>query len=445
MRIAWFTPFNPLSAIGHYSEAIILELARQDEVVVFASDVGPTTPPRRCAVETIPVGDGPYHALLRHLEGFDAVVYNMGNHAPYHKRVFEVLSGRAGIVVLHDLVMRDFFRGYFIQEKQTGLALLRQQAGDSNPELEMLNHACLLGQHSDAPDDPNWLRVPLFGPALHRCLGVVVHSEYSRVRVAETTAAPVEKIDFPLFGPVAAFSQLPPRPPRGDRVRLLTFGMLNSNKLVHAVLETIAGNNFLRGRVEYTVIGNCETKYQARLRELIDKHRLQDCVHLLGWRCDQELRQELLRADVVLNLRNPHSGESSASLLDALLAGVATVVWNHGYFAEFPDDSVCKVASQDELAGVLERLCSDVGLRQSLGDNARRHALTRFNTASFCQKFRDFVAVTRSAQPVLGLVDVLSDRLLEFGLLPPEGLPEKLAAKVAALAGGSPSQRAEAA
>ena len=38
MRIAWFTPFNPNSAIGHYSETVVQELAKTDDVVIYASD-----------------------------------------------------------------------------------------------------------------------------------------------------------------------------------------------------------------------------------------------------------------------------------------------------------------------------------------------------------------------------------------------------------------------
>ena len=65
-------------------------------------------------------------------------------------------------------------------------------------------------------------------------------------------------------------------------------------------------------------------------------------MRLPGRLSDDDLWQQLTQADVVVNLRNPHFGESSASLLDALLAEAAIVVWNHGYYAEFPDDVVSR-------------------------------------------------------------------------------------------------------
>ena len=98
MRIAWFTPFNPHSAIGHYSEAIVEELVKTDEVVVYASDApgdGHVGSARVVALPTTAAAT----AVLRELKAFDVAVYNMGNHMPYHKRIYEVLlqpSGRGG-------------------------------------------------------------------------------------------------------------------------------------------------------------------------------------------------------------------------------------------------------------------------------------------------------------------------------------------------------------
>jgi hypothetical protein len=157
---------------------------------------------------------------------------------------------------------------------------------------------------------------------------------------------------------------------------------------------------------------------------------------------DHELWRQLTRADLVVNLRNPHMGESSATLLNALFAGAATLVWNHGCYAEFPDDIVHKISSEDDLTLALERLCRDRPLRERMGSNARRHALARFDTAVFCQRFRDFADEVRSARPVLALTDLLSDRLLEFGTRPPNGLVERLAGEVAALAGTIPKKSA---
>src|SRR5262249_20102746 len=112
MRIAWFTPLSAHNAIGHYSGASVRELAQKDELGLF--DAGPQTPTRLCDLPTIPLEDGLSLGMLRRLDRFDVAVYNMGNHAAHHQRIYRFLIKHPGVVVLHDLVMRDFFHGYLL-------------------------------------------------------------------------------------------------------------------------------------------------------------------------------------------------------------------------------------------------------------------------------------------------------------------------------------------
>ena len=435
MKIAWFTPYNPHSAIGHYSEAITRELAKTNEIVIYASDAPRATPPGSPRV--IALGDGPHDSQPGDLHRFDQIVYNMGDHYGHHCRIYEVLRQRPGIVVLHDLVMRDFFRGYYLTKHKDPHALACHLAYSEGAEAGPMVRAVRHGRHVEDMDDPLRLKFPMFKSVLHRCLGVVVHSEYTRARVAAACPAPVEKLDFPLFGPAVPHARAAPAPraPHTDRVRLLTFGHLNHNKQIHTVIDCIAASDCLRANVEYTIVGQGSHEFVGQLQKAIKRNGLSDAVRLAGRLSDDGLWDMLARTDVVVNLRNPHCGESSASLLDALLAGAATVVWNHGFYAEFPDDVVCKISSSDELQHSLERLCRDPKLRARMGDEARRHALARFDTAVFCQRFLAFAEVVRYSQPVLALTDLLSDRLLEFGLQPPNDLPARLARELGLMTG----------
>jgi glycosyltransferase involved in cell wall biosynthesis len=430
MRIAWFTPYGPHSAIGHYSQAVVEELAKVDQVVVYASDdpraVGSRGP------RVVQLGARSDASVLRELADCDAAFYNMGDYSPYHKRIYEVLLQHPGVVVLHDLVMRNFFNGYHMLGRHDPEGLIRRLAYSEGTAAAPLVRAVI--EHWRLPtDDPNILMLPMFKAVLHRCLGVVVHSHYSRGRVAAATIAPVEKLDFPLFGPSAARPAPVARPRRPGRVRLLTIGHVNPNKQIHTVIECIAASDFLRRHAEYLVVGQPDEPYVGQLRQIIDRRRLAAAVRLVGRVSDDALWRLLVQADVVINLRNPHLGESSASLLDALLAAAPVVVWNHGYYCEFPDDVVCKISSPAELTRALERLCGDRELRKRIGAEARRHALSRFNTAAFCKRLRAFAQTVRSVRPALALTDLLSDRLLELGTRRPRGLPERLAAEVAAL------------
>jgi glycosyltransferase involved in cell wall biosynthesis len=71
-------------------------------------------------------------------------------------------------------------------------------------------------------------------------------------------------------------------------------------------------------------------------------------------------------------------GETSGVAIRALSAGKPLVVSDYGWFAELPDEVVAKVAVDgwevDMLTAVLDRLCTDVSLRERLGDAARDYA-----------------------------------------------------------------------
>ena len=429
MRIAWFTPFSPRSAIGHYSEVIVGELSKSHHVVLFVPADEGVEAPRPTAHPLLTIPDLPTDEIVASLAGFDAVVYNMGNFPRYHLAVYETAVRFPGVVVLHDLVMRDFFMAYaceLVRRPDLYPALLGYAHG---PDAEAHARDIITGRGTEV-DDPRRLTYPLFRPTLRGAVGAVVHSDFARRRV-EGCGMPVAKLDFPLFGPARELAGVP-RGPRasGGPVRLLTFGVVAPNKLVHATIEAIGLTPALRERVRFEVIGGGEKGYLARLDGLIRKHELEGVVKLAGWQSDDKLKAALVEADVVVNLRNPHTGESSASLLDSLVAGVPTVVWDHGFYAEFPDDVVVKVRSEDELAPALERLVGDDELRTRMGQAAREHAVKRFDTAAYCTGLVEFLEKAFTAAPLARLADRAGDVLAELGCTPDDDTTRRVAREI---------------
>ena len=361
----------------------------------------------------------------------------MGNHYSNHKMVYEVSILRPGIVILHDLVLRDFIYGYHHAATYDPNWLARHFLYNEGPSAAPLK--CVAGQRrrDEILEHASGLQFPMFKSLLRRCLGVIVHSEYSRQRVAAAIPSPVVMLDFPPHGPCAIHGHetAPRQSHPSGKVRLLTFGVLNPNKLIHNVIEQIGQSPCLCANVTYTIIGEGQHSYEQQLRDLIKTYDLSKVVYLAGRLSDHDLWRQLTQADLVVNLRNPHMGESSGTLLNALfaarpsLSGIMVVTRN------FPDDAVYKISSEDELVPALETLCRDRSLLSRMGANARRHALERFDTAVYCRRFREFAVAVQSTRPVLELTDLLSDRLLEFGQRAPDGLVARLAEEVAALAG----------
>lgn len=179
MRIAWFTPFHPRSAIGAYSLTVAQELAKRDEVVIAAPAGDGEAAPREWNGPTIVIDDADDPAEDP-FTGFDLCVYNFGNHHADHRLIHRHAMRRPGIVIPHDPVMRDFFRA---------------TAGDGGRFLEL--QALARPDAGQLIETPERTELPMFAPILWGALGAIVHAEDTRKAVTDCAVCPVATLDFP--------------------------------------------------------------------------------------------------------------------------------------------------------------------------------------------------------------------------------------------------------
>src|SRR5947209_6345114 len=110
MKLAYFSPLGPQpSGIADYSEELLPHLSEGAEITLFVEGFRPADEE---LLARFPVRD--YRrdpSLLQTLDGFDAVVYHLGNDHRYHAGVFDACAAHAGIVVFHDYALQDFFLG----------------------------------------------------------------------------------------------------------------------------------------------------------------------------------------------------------------------------------------------------------------------------------------------------------------------------------------------
>lgn len=418
MKIAWFTPLNRHSAIGQYSACILEELVRTEQVVVYVSDTDQVDACWPVNANLAFLSKIAPEQLPQLLSGYDCVIYNMGNHHGYHGSIYEASLRHPGIVILHDIVLQHFFGGYFLEYQRDWDAYIRHMAYAHGPEGEKLAQLIRAGRERAVWNGSEAVQYHMAKLAIRRKYGVIVHSEFAKRALEPIAAAPVRKINFP----EPRISKWFPRRPMArkttpeDKIHVLTFGMVNRNKLVDLVLETIGGSEFLKNHVIYTIIGIVEAgEYEKTIHEIIRKHSLESCVRLLGPKPDEILIESLLAADLAVNLRYPYLGESSWSLLEALYAGKPTIVWRHGYYDEFPNTVVRKVASKDELLAALTDLCRNSESRLAMAEEAWSYVRKHFDTKQYCRQLLDFIEYAKLNKPILDLVDHMSDRLLEMG------------------------------
>ncbi len=373
-RIGWASPLPPQrSGIADYSARLLPALAEHLEIELLA-EPGQRPEPGLAERFTVqPLAGLPGLAAER---GYDAVVYQMGNHPGFHGGIQRALVRHPGVVVLHEAVLHHMVRE------------LTLAAGDAEGYAEAMRYAYgptgrALARRAIAtgvPLDP-W-RWPLFERTVDAARAVVVHNRTTRDRVlAARPAARVEVIphfvELDELGrggaaadPAAARALLGLPP---DALVVATFGYLTAAKRLDACLAAFARLRAARPEAVFLLAGEAgpEVDLERRLAGSAGAG-----VIPLGHLPLDRFLAAMAATDVALNLRHPTGGETSGTLMRLLALGKATVVTDAGAFAEIPDGCVAKVAPDafeaEVLAEVLARLAGDPALRAALGAAARR-------------------------------------------------------------------------
>ena len=110
--------------------------------------------------------------------------------------------------------------------------------------------------------------------------------------------------------------------------------------------------------------------------------------------------------DIVVNLRYPTMGESSATLCEALTMGKPTIVTGINQYLEFPDDVCWKLPCNPEkeekevftLYRMLEELTASKDLRDAMGENAREYAKNVLSSKRIAEKYYHVIKQTIKAK-----------------------------------------------
>lgn len=364
-RIAMVGPLPPeRSGIAEYAAGLVAML-RDDGLRVDTVT--------RADVER----DG-VHNIIATLLKADAVVYQMGNHPTFHGWILPLMAQAPGIVHLHDLVLHHMVAGVLIDEQRLSgddyPAVLENWHSTSEIKTAALALRC---------GAPIWGRdevvdFPLHQVATKFATEVVVHSQYSADRIADA---------FPWL-PVSVVPQLyPVVAPHRIRENLSTIAVMGGGQrnrrfdwIVQALAALDAG---LTQPLTLEIAGEVEPEVQRQLEEVarLDNVRLVNHGHV----GDDEFWRVFERADVMIALRQPTMGETSAVVSKALQAGLPTIVSDHGWYAELPE-CVRKIPPADDcplaLAELLRHLALDPGYyshwAEECADQAGRPVLDPF-------------------------------------------------------------------
>jgi glycosyltransferase involved in cell wall biosynthesis len=382
-RLAYFSPLPPeRSGIADYSAELLPYIAERVQVTLFAAHPEQVADELASAFEVRPLSDyGP--SFTR----YDVPLYHMGNNM-CHEGLYRVLLRYPGVTVLHDhglhhfMVARTIPQGDFVGYARTlGYAL-----GAEGMDLAYrIRH--------DQTEYP-YSVFPLNEQVLDHSLGVIVHSQHVKRRIQEARPnLPVAVVSAPICidpGPLC------PRRELGcseDTLLFVSAGQVRAQKQVALALEAFARLRADFPQARYAVVGD-ELEQEFDFRAWLLQHGLRDAVILVGHLADiRNFVSWIAAADVLVNLRYPTVGETSATALRGLATGRPVIVSDHGWYAELPNDSCVKVAPNDSeaLYQAMRRLAENPDLRRGIGARAAAYARREHSLAMAAQRYLDFV------------------------------------------------------
>jgi glycosyltransferase involved in cell wall biosynthesis len=301
-------------------------------------------------------------------------IYHLGNNVEFHRDIYRHAIQTPGLVVLHDLGLDDFVRGMIAAGDPLGHQALREGLANA-PRLAGVPDAVTNGP----------LRVPFVAHSARRARGLVVHSPFvERYLRAFGCKTPVYVAPHPVVEREEevrrALAQRAvvrgPLESMGMRSLVGVFGDQNEAKLIDIVLAAVSR---LPEDVHAVLVGRRIEGYE--LEPVVRASGLGGRVSVHTDVSDAEFLAWLCAADIAVDLRFPHRGEVSGSLMRAMHCGRATVVSATGTYLDLPEDLVVHVSpgrlEPAELSAALARLIADEDRRRRIGDAAREHVLSQ--------------------------------------------------------------------
>lgn len=371
LKINWFSPLPPTPSgiASNYSLQILPALAEKFDLSLWTDQESVSPEIERIARV---VRFQPSNPPWRSLNNADLSIYHLGNHGGIHGGIWQVSRRHAGIVVLHDLSLHDFFNMVFLrvlERPDLYLEALERWYGDDG------RHAGEAFRAGGITAEAMSQRFPLTREAARGALGVVTHSVRTLQELNEIPACPVAALDHPfapsderIYQQRLAIRRAAARPP----YRLVIFGYLSRNRRLDAVLEALAGIPE-RARFSLNICG--QVWDETHIRDEIDRLGLNGVVNLLGFLSDAGVEEQLSHADLAINLRFPSMGEASGSQLEFFNYGLPTLVTRTGWYAGLPEDATAFVRPEyeiEDLQNHLRAFLANPDSFRAIGERGRR-------------------------------------------------------------------------
>lgn len=411
MRLVIFTPALRASAIGRMTRLVVRALLGAGHDITVVRTESSDSSSRETLDFGVQIFNWTNTAEVQSIIArSDVTIYQIGDNFSYHAGGVFWLGRQRGIVCLHDFFLGHLFHGWAKGNPQHGQSVLRHWYGDKVAQsyFRCASSADFIdATHRTAPMT-EWIA--------SQASAVISHSGWGMHRVLSACPGPVRIVPLAYEAAHADISPSPSLTQDNGRMQILTVGHINPNKRVECVIRTLGSDERLRDGATYTLAGAIQPEIRRRLEEMASTLNVD--LRICGEVSDAELRRLLDLADVVCCLRNPTLEAASASTIEAMLCGRSVVVEDTGFYAELPDDCVCKIRPEhegDDLREVLLALSRDPNSRKMMGDRAALWARKTFSAENYARQLVELVPVSQRSMLISETMQVYASQLEQWG------------------------------
>lgn len=382
--LAYASPMPPqrTGIANYYSKNLLPHLARHFDIDVFWDGLAPEE-----TVEGVrkayPLGQ-----LEDRCDDYDGIIYHLGNNSLYHKNIYDLAWRIPGIAVLHDYNLHPFMLQSYLMK---GNHEMYQAALEEGYGKEGAEHFLNIMAKRQRPDI--W-KYPMSHAIVKRSKATIVHHHWVRAQfprelpvyviplLAQAYEAKSEKEKSEAFRAKYGIKR--------HEFVIGCYGFINSNKRPEKVVGALS---ILRqkGYPARVVFAGELSPEIPHLVDLIKRSGLQEAVIITGYLNDEEYIGSLAAADLAVNLRYPTMGEASATLVEALAYGKATIVSKVNQYMEYPENVCWKVdVGQNEinqLADYIEVLLKEPAVRERQGLYAQEFASNAMGVETVSEEY----------------------------------------------------------
>ena len=379
-RIALVTSWPPdASRTADYNRRLAIELGQHVDVdVIVGRPVEDYPAPPERGVRLIYARDFEQLSAVRQ---HDRVLYCMGN-SKLHAHVYELLRRRSGAIVLHDVLVTDFYLWY------TGV----QRPDD--PERALAERIREMYGHRLPPEATDGTPLPY---ERQLALGIYMTRELQTLSeqcfVHSESAREVLELDRGQLDRRTRVSVLPfamrqtAETPRGrakSSPLVISLGDVNEMNDIASLISAFGQLAVELPDARLVIAGATDVEDPGRWRRYASEQVPHANIDLPG-EISEEFHAELLRtADLAAQLSLVSTGDASSTVADCLANGVPTLVTDLGWARELPRDVAEKVppgAGPHQLKDRIGKLLADGTRRRAMSqaalEHARRHSFAR--------------------------------------------------------------------